>query len=189
MTISSYFFREEPKQLFVGAEICARGYLWLKGERSSRAVERIIDYAQGAQAVFAAPNAGKAVVEFWNAPGGAKTVSALAEMVAQCVMCLDFAVNKIFESRAGQPFKAVVFVADIVNDAAALKSAYNNATDSGSIAWQVSTVKTALSLWLSVAFAAVHYGAMREMVRELLVLEAVLFTVKTLDFCIPKSST
>jgi len=177
MSIATYFFQEEPKQLFVGADLCARGYLWLRGGVEPKTWMRVIEYAQAAQDVFAWPNCGRALTELAREI----TVFTFAEAVSQAALCTDVAFKYILPSqnKHSERLKGVVLAADFVSDASELKRLWGMTKDTDSTSYKISLYKTILSLYSTVLYAAMWSGVIRcKLSRSILATESVLLIAK-----------
>ncbi len=185
MSLATYFSKKEPKQLFVGAELCARAYLrWDKDPTA----KRIVEVAQEAQEVFAFPAAGVALHQLWNKKDWktiqSADISVIAEVVAQCTLCVQFVASKIFNSGMARseksPFTAVVLVADTVNDLSALYSAYyaKPSDESRYQPW----MKPLASLMVTVLTGCKLINRPVACKASMLVFEAASFTTKIADY-------
>lgn len=180
---SSYFFKEQPKQLFVGAELCARWYQLYTGSLESKTIDRVISYAREAQDVFSWISAGQAFSTlagrvFQKKFDGATTV-AFTDLMAQAASCGDIVINKIFESPLSR-FKVLGFASDTLGDVLGLALTISTKHSLSKI---IEAVKTVASLCLTLLSAGVYYGAQTYiMPRVSLVLETIVFTGKFVHF-------
>jgi hypothetical protein len=184
--VASYFFRQEPKQFFMGAELCARWYLLYKGDLGSVRAGRILDYSGEAQEVFSWMLAGKAYTSLVGHVGkrkfNAKIIAALSEGLAESAACADSVFNKIFVSKEPRlkPLKAA---ADTIADLADLKGLCANHSWSGTFG----KIKCVSSLCLTLLSAAAAYGVKScIMPRVNLLLDTTVFITKFMQFSFKK---
>ncbi len=185
--VSTYFFKEEPKQFFVGAELCARwyqGYQVLKGQPAPKSTDVIITYCQDAQEVFSWITAGRSITSLvgrvvelkWDA----ETTALISDAVAQSAACGDIVINKLFESKVPR-FKVLGFVTDMISDlldaSSLYKAGYNKKFLAGA--------KTITSLFITIVSMGLYFGVQTYILpRVSLVLETTVFVVKIVRFSI-----
>lgn len=155
--VSRHFFVQNPKQFFVGAELCARWALLLKGEAAPNSVRKVAEYAQEAQDVFAWINAGRALSDLagriyaWS--WDSEAPDTLSEVVGSVAACGDIAINKFFELPAAK-FKVLGFTSDVFSGVRELISDYK------SEAYEIKMVavaKSIMSLFSTLVAIGVHF--------------------------------
>jgi hypothetical protein len=184
-SVSSYFFTEEPRQLFTGAEICARFFKLYKGDLTPNTVDRVIDYTQIGQNYFCFPQAGAALSSLIgrvsNRKFDVKTIRALSDAISQMASCIDMSINKIFESSGSltPKLKVLGYAADACYDCADLKSTRNKAGSRSQSVVYVSIVKSVASLFLTGVSVGVYFGAQASILPHIsLVLNTTVFITR-----------
>ncbi len=180
---SSYLLKEQPKQLFVGAELCARWYQIYTGSLDFKATDRVISYAREAQDVFSWILAGHALSTLVGRVSEKKfdteTTAVFSELMAQAASCGDVVINKFFNSPIPR-FKVLGFVSDTVGDVLSIVPAIGA---NRSLSRAIEAAKAVASLCLTLLSAGVYYGAQTYfMPRVSLVLETTVFMAKFVHF-------
>jgi hypothetical protein len=188
-TLSAYFFKDHPKQLFVGAELCARWCQLVKGGEASLPVERVISYAQGAQGGFSWIFAGEGITNWvgrvYEKKWDAQTVSALTDSISQSASCVAV-VNDFFEFKAPSQdqLKVVGFAADTLTDVSELKLFISVLSKKAFVEKVVTLARLVSSLFLTFVSITVYYfGAQNYILPTVsLVLETTLFITKLQEY-------
>jgi hypothetical protein len=174
-SLGTYLFYEKPKQLFVGAELCARWYQLLSGDVGSSGAEAVISYAQTAQEAFVWPDLGKALFEL---PGRVealrkepyeKIVIALSESISLSITCGEV-VTKI-------SLKKIGFMVDMVGGLVGVKESLSDS----STAMKVESIATVCLILTSIGIYYVDAPVII-LSRVSLILNTTMFVANYVDF-------
>ncbi|MGD0664463.1 MAG: hypothetical protein ABSA17_01870 [Rhabdochlamydiaceae bacterium] len=181
-SVAACFSKDEPKQFFSGAELCARLYALYKGGCVPNSVDKVLNYTQIVQEALSFPlalGALKDLHEKWSFD--VETVKNFADVVSNAAEAVDFAINKIFEfKRPPIPYlKPIGFAAGFLYDICDLKSAYNTRQKFTKISASmpyISAFKSVMSIFLCMVSLSIYLEVKNKNLHKVsLVLETTVF--------------